>query len=464
MENNFFDPNNPTRLNEEKKSSPVTQQANQQQQTNFNPQNQGYNQPYNSNQQQYQSYNQPYNNNQQQYQSYSQPYNNNQQQYQSYNQPYNNNQQQYQSYSQPYNNNQQQYQSYNQPYNNNQQTHGYADPGVAHFYPTKSASSTTVEERRGIRKIFNGIGVTLIAQFGLMLGLVIFFTMLFSIYNYGDVYEYRKAFDGEVQILQFWEVVAYTWTPAIASICMFFIYNAITKTKTKELIKFKGFSVKFVLCAAVCILCFQQVSTFISMFLMSVFGSIGIEVTSFDYDISSGFWPQAASFFAAVILAPIAEEMLYRGVVLKAASKISQRFAIFFSAFIFGIMHGNPYQMVLGILLGTILGYITIKSGSIVPAIICHMINNLFVSLAEIISIYNETASNFFFLGFGVLFFIGGLVTIILLFVKGKIHFPSYTEYHKRRTFPILVTSICMYIMMIIYIYELVNSFSLIEK
>ena len=451
MENNFFDQNDNTRLNEIKNSNPATQysntpvqQDNQQQQTNFSLQNQGY---------------QPYNNNQQQYQSFNQPYNNNQQQYQSYNQPYNNNQQQYQSYNQPHYNNQQQYQSYNQPYNSNQQVHGYADSGVAPFYPTKPASSTTVEERRGIRKIFNGIGGALIAQYALMYGLVIFFVTLFSIYNYGNIYEYREAFDGEVQIMQFWEVVAYTWTPAIASICIFFIYNAITKTKSKELIKFKGFSGKFVLCAAICILCFQQVSTFISMFLMNVFNSIGIEVTSIEYDISPGFWPQAANFFAAVILAPIAEEMLYRGVVLKAASKISQRFAIFFSAFIFGIMHGNPYQMVLGILLGIILGYITIKSGSIVPAIICHMINNLFASLSEIISLYNEEAGNIFYLGLGVLFFIGGLITIIILFVKGKIHFPSYTEYHKRRTFPILFTSLCMYIMMAIYIYDLVTSF-----
>ena len=165
-----------------------------------------------------------------------------------------------------------------------------------------------------------------------------------------------------------------------------------------------------------------------------------------------------------MILAPIGEELIYRGVVLRCAAKVSQRFAIFFSAFIFGIMHGNPYQFVLGFLLGIPMAIVTIKTGSLIPAIICHMANNALASIPSVVEYFNEDAA------FAVnvitipVFLILGLVVFASEAASGGLKLPAYTEFHKKRTFPVLVTSWSMILITVIYIADLIMSIQPIEE
>lgn len=172
----------------------------------------------------------------------------------------------------------------------------------------------------------------------------------------------------------------------------------------------------------------------------------------------------AADIISAVILAPIGEELIYRGVVLRCAAKVSQRFAIFFSAFIFGIMHGNPYQFVLGFLLGIPMAIVTIKTGSLIPAIICHMANNALASIPSVVEYFNEDAA------FAVnvitipVFLILGLVVFASEAASGGLKLPAYTEFHKKRTFPVLVTSWSMILITVIYIADLIMSIQPIEE
>ena len=52
------------------------------------------------------------------------------------------------------------------------------------------------------------------------------------------------------------------------------------------------------------------------------------------------------------ILAPLTEELLYRGFLMKTLSRVSIRFGILISALAFGLAHGNPAQFLLGFLVG----------------------------------------------------------------------------------------------------------------
>ena len=53
-----------------------------------------------------------------------------------------------------------------------------------------------------------------------------------------------------------------------------------------------------------------------------------------------------------------------------------KKFAIFASAFLFGMFHGNIVQTPFAFALGLVLGYVTVEH-SLIWAIVLHMINNL---------------------------------------------------------------------------------------
>lgn len=73
------------------------------------------------------------------------------------------------------------------------------------------------------------------------------------------------------------------------------------------------------------------------------------------------------------VLAPVLEEMLFRGLVLRA---FLQRYprgpAIFASAILFGAAHLNLYQFVVGLVLGALLGWLYERTRSLVPCIGLH--------------------------------------------------------------------------------------------
>lgn len=93
--------------------------------------------------------------------------------------------------------------------------------------------------------------------------------------------------------------------------------------------------------------------------------------------------------FTIVLLAPIGEEVLFRGFLQKyledAWGDITR--AILFSSLFFAIIHFNPYWMIQIYLLGVILGYLAWHTNSIIPSIIFHVIINatslLFESMGE---------------------------------------------------------------------------------
>lgn len=78
------------------------------------------------------------------------------------------------------------------------------------------------------------------------------------------------------------------------------------------------------------------------------------------------------------ILTPIAEELVFRGLIFKRMREVlSMKRAILISALIFGIYHGNLVQAVYGGVLGALLAYTYEKYGSLKAPILAHMVLNL---------------------------------------------------------------------------------------
>ncbi len=86
------------------------------------------------------------------------------------------------------------------------------------------------------------------------------------------------------------------------------------------------------------------------------------------------FW---ASFLTVAIWAPIFEEWLCRGMVLRGLlKKMKPVWAIVVSALFFALIHGNPWQALNAFILGVVMGYVYYKTGSLLLTMIIHFVNN----------------------------------------------------------------------------------------
>jgi len=86
-----------------------------------------------------------------------------------------------------------------------------------------------------------------------------------------------------------------------------------------------------------------------------------------------------ATCLMVVIAAPICEEWLCRGVITKGLLRHGSPLrAILWSAFIFAVIHMNPWQAVPAFILGMLLGYVYWKTRSLIPCIFIHFVNNGF--------------------------------------------------------------------------------------
>lgn len=121
----------------------------------------------------------------------------------------------------------------------------------------------------------------------------------------------------------------------------------------------------------------------VACFFGALAGDLLIEITNLPdlikdeiKDLANNTW----GIMAVAILGPIAEELLFREGVCGYLSRngMEARKAIWISAILFGLVHVNPAQVFIAILIGLMLGVIYIKTGNIVVTCIIHILNNSF--------------------------------------------------------------------------------------
>ena len=104
-------------------------------------------------------------------------------------------------------------------------------------------------------------------------------------------------------------------------------------------------------------------------------------------------------FFAllvTVVVAPVCEEVLCRGIVLESLrGKYGPVAAWIFSSLFFAAIHGHVTSMVNALIIGSIIGYICLRSKSIFSAIILHAINNALALMTISFGFGNTPLSSF---------------------------------------------------------------------
>lgn len=123
-----------------------------------------------------------------------------------------------------------------------------------------------------------------------------------------------------------------------------------------------------------------------------IFGYLGehIHINDLSTPLPSGVAEHILYFLAVVVCAPIFEELLFRGILLKRLSGFGEWFAVIVTAILFGMYHQNHAQLFFTAAFGVLAGFLAIRSKSIIPTIIAHAclngysyLNTLFLTFTD---------------------------------------------------------------------------------
>ena len=107
---------------------------------------------------------------------------------------------------------------------------------------------------------------------------------------------------------------------------------------------------------------------------------LGVDLSENAEKMLSQMMGNPLGYLAVGIMAPLAEEVVFRGAVLRTLLKMMEDkwhwIAILISALIFGAFHGNMAQFVHGTLIGLLIGWMYYRTKSIVPGLVFHFVNN----------------------------------------------------------------------------------------
>jgi membrane protease YdiL (CAAX protease family) len=89
------------------------------------------------------------------------------------------------------------------------------------------------------------------------------------------------------------------------------------------------------------------------------------------------------SFISGCVLAPVLEEMLFRGIILRSfLRRYSRTKAILLSSLLFGAAHMNLYQLATAFAIGIVAGWLYERCRSLWPCILLHAAYNGFVTFS----------------------------------------------------------------------------------
>lgn len=208
----------------------------------------------------------------------------------------------------------------------------------------------------------------------------------------------------------------------------------------------------FLLGISVCF--FSSVAT---AYAGAIFESFGIKYSVDFGENPTGIFGVSLVIISTCIVPALVEEFAFRGIVMGILLPFGKSFAVFSSAVLFGVMHGNFEQIPFAVLVGIILGFIRVKTGSLWIGIAVHFINNLISTVFSYLSgIIPDTPLNFIYNGVVILALIAFFPALILC-EKGKEKSEFYfdeqndgeiTESQKYKWFflhPLIITPLVFY-------------------
>ena len=161
------------------------------------------------------------------------------------------------------------------------------------------------------------------------------------------------------------------------------------------------------------------VSIVVSIFV-AIMSSAGVTVPEQDFSMTdNSAWTLIMQFAYVILLGPVCEELLYRGIIISLLKPYGKGLAVFFSAFLFGYMHGNIPQFASAFAGGLVFAAIAVKYDSLIPTIVMHILNNTTASIgdfADVMGVEKATSDKIYY----AVVIICAVIGMYLLFIKFK--------------------------------------------
>lgn len=168
--------------------------------------------------------------------------------------------------------------------------------------------------------------------------------------------------------------------------------------------------------------------------LSFLYEQLGIEMDENTQQIFTSLMKEPWGYVAVGILAPLAEEVVFRGAILRTLlgimSKKNHWVAIMISAAIFGAVHCNLAQFINALLMGLLLGWMYYRTGSLVPGILLHWVNNTMAyvlsnimpqSDGKLIDLFHgDEKTMYYAVGFSLCIMIPSFIQMIIRLKKAK--------------------------------------------
>lgn len=251
------------------------------------------------------------------------------------------------------------------------------------------------------------------------------------------------------------------------------IFAKATKTNLNEIlpgekISFKKLAGVVAIGFTVCITA-NYIATLFNIDL-SIFG---LETMYMDMETGSTSIIEHITYILAVSAVPaVTEELVYRGLIMGRLRKFGDGFALFTSALLFGMMHGNLTQAPFAFVVGLATGWAVIYTNSIFPAMIIHGLNNFMSVIADIsyenleLAGLDTTVVDFVYMGIYVAVIVLAILAVYKL-AKNDKNFCTFKKYEGQLDFKERIktffTSATVIIFIVITLLECLMTLQVIE-
>lgn len=170
------------------------------------------------------------------------------------------------------------------------------------------------------------------------------------------------------------------------------------------------------------------------------------------------------SLLSTAVLPALLEEMIFRGYMLRALRPYGETTAIWVTALLFSLLHGNVLQIPFSFVLGWLFGYLTVRTNSIWPAVMVHFMNNAYATCQQYGALFvGQGQGEFIFSAVAqALMILLGLIGVWYLrtktdFLRSPSNGPWYTLSSTKRakvilTSPVMILSFVLLFAYIVYV------------
>lgn len=184
---------------------------------------------------------------------------------------------------------------------------------------------------------------------------------------------------------------------AISQLCfvgIFFAYNGFMRINARRACRldFNVGILDIILSVCIGIIALFGFNNLITSF-DALFTLLGHTSSSMPLPLDNGWWLMLNILLLAVLPA-LFEELLFRGIILNGLRQYGRWTAIFVSAALFALLHGNIDQLIYPFILGVIFGIIADRTKSTIPTILAHFVNNSVVLIINYLSTINNVSQS----------------------------------------------------------------------